>query len=235
MEAKKKLLPPHPNPLPHWGRGDKKWEILFFLSLVDKIISAKKSRPRIRINIQGATNPVNTISDEIIAQLRPLVGLKLSIARRAADMRIFHFGPIQAAENGTVGEYALHIQCPWRIEGPQGIVTGSCDLCEPGEINGDIDWDTWDYEKNENLQDRLIGNLLSNYDPQTRSFINENDKLVVEAVSADIYGGAAIMLSGGYRLVLFTAGTRGEDWRIFSPKTSEPHFVIVGGRIEQNT
>jgi len=178
---------------------------------------------------------VDTVVTEIIAQLKPLVGLKLSIARRAADMRIFHFGPIQAVENGTVGDYALHIQCPWRIEGPQGIVTGRWDLWEFAEDTGDIHWDTWDYANGETLQDRLVGILLGGYDYKTRSSINESDRLVVEAVSGDIYGDAIIVLSGGYRLVLFPTGTRGEDWRIFRPETNEPHFVIAGGRIEKDT
>jgi hypothetical protein len=148
-------------------------------------------------------------------------------------MRIFHFGPIRTVENDTVGDYALHIQCPWRLEGPKGIVTGRWDLWELAEDRADIDWDTWDYADDENLQDRLVGNFLGGYDPQTRSSINETENLVVEAVSADLYGGAIIMLSGGYRLVLFPAGTKGEDWRIFRLQTDEPHFVIAGGRIEE--
>jgi hypothetical protein len=178
--------------------------------------------------------PVDTVVAAIIAQLKPLVGLKLSIARRAADMRIFHFGPIRTVENGTVGDYALHIQCPWRIEGPQGIVTGRWDLWEFAEDSGNIDWGTWDYAKDENLQDRLVGLFLGNYDPQTRSYINESDGLVVEAVSGDRYGGATIALSGGYRLVLFPTGTKSEDWRLFRPETKEPRLVIAGGRIGED-
>ncbi len=177
---------------------------------------------------------MDTVVTEIIAQLKPLVGLKLSLARRAADMRIFHFGPLRALEDGKVGDYALHIQCPWRIEGPQGIVTGRWDLWEFAEDSGDIDWGAWDYARDENLQDRLVGLFLGNYDPETRSYINEGDGLIVEAVSGDRYGGATIVLSGGYRLVLFPTGTKSEDWRIFRPETDLPHFVIAGGRIEED-
>ena len=82
-------------------------------------------------------------------------------------MRIFHFGQIKTVKDGTIGEYALHVQCPWRIEGPQGIVTGRSDLWEPTEADADFDWDSWDYEKDGNLQDKLIGSLLGEYDPQT--------------------------------------------------------------------
>jgi hypothetical protein len=178
---------------------------------------------------------MTTIANEITARLQPLIGLKLSIARRAADMRVLHFGRIRAVKDGTTGDYALHIQCPWRLEGPQGIVTGRSDLWEPAEDSPDIDWDTWDYDENENLQDRQIGALLAGYDQQTRSFVNETDRLVVEAFGGDAYGGATIMLSGGFRLVLFPAGSCGENWRFFRPRTDEPHFVVAGGRIEMDT
>jgi hypothetical protein len=176
--------------------------------------------------------PMTTIADEITAHLQPLVGLKLSIARRAADLRGFHFGRIRRIERGTSGEYVLHIQCPWRIEGPEGIVTGRLDLWEPAQDSPDIDWETWDYEENENLQDRRISELLKGYDPDTRSFVNATGWFVVETVQGDMYGGAVITLSGGFRLVLFPAGSESEDWRIFRPKTDEPHFVITGGKIE---
>ncbi len=175
---------------------------------------------------------MTTIADEITAHLQPLIGLELSIARRAADMRGFHFGRIRKVEKGTAGDYALHIQCPWRLEGPQGIVTGRLDLWEPAEDSPDIDWETWDYAKNENLQDKLMGEFLKGYDPQTRSFVNATGQLVVETVTGDACGGATIVLSGGFRLVLFPAGTRGEDWRIFQPGILGSHFVISGGKVE---
>jgi hypothetical protein len=81
---------------------------------------------------QGFTDPAHvkrveemmTIADEITAHLQPLVGLELSIARRAADMRVFHFGRIRKVEKGTVGDYALHIQCPWRLEDETGGQNG---------------------------------------------------------------------------------------------------------------
>jgi hypothetical protein len=43
-----------------------------------------------------------------------LIGLRLSIVRRAADMLGLHFGDTRPEESGegTVGAYALHVQCP---------------------------------------------------------------------------------------------------------------------------
>ena len=172
------------------------------------------------------------IDSEILLHLKPLIGLKLSVARRAADLRNFQFGEIRPIPKGTVGEYALHIQCPWRIEGPFGIVTGSSDLWMPAVIEPDFDQDTWNFDTSENLQDRRLAELLKGYDPDTRSLVNQTENLVVQSISADAYGSVIIVLSGGYKLVLFHAGTDGEDWRVFRPAIDESHFVISGGRID---
>jgi len=150
-------------------------------------------------------------------------------------MRSFAFGPLRQIQEGIVGEYALQVQCPWRIEDAQGVVTGRLDLWEPAEDDPDIDWETWDFEENENLQDRRIEAFLEGYDSQTGQFVDETDWLVVVAVAGDAYGGATLTLSGGFRLVIFPASSRGEDWRVFRPATHEPHFVIAGGKIETET
>lgn len=172
-------------------------------------------------------------ADEIRRQLSPLIGLKVSIARRAADMRMLQFGTIRQVPGGSVGEYGLHIQCPWRLEGPSGIITGRNDLWEAANPTDKIDWGVWHYDKDENLQDKRLQELLQGYDEATRSTVNATDDFVVERIDADDFGGATITLTGGYRLSLFPAGSLGEDWRLLSPGNDAPHFVISGGRIEQ--
>jgi hypothetical protein len=49
-----------------------------------------------------------------------LIGLRLAIVRRAADMLVVHFGDIRPhpSGEGTIGDYALHVQCPWRFRRP---------------------------------------------------------------------------------------------------------------------
>lgn len=175
---------------------------------------------------------MGVMADEVRGRLSVLIGLRLSIARRAADLRNFQFGRVRKVPGGSIGEYALHVQCPWRLEGSRGIVTGRADLWEPADAGQEIDWGSWDYENNKNLQDRRLSELLRGYDDATRSAVNETEEFVVEAVDADDCGGVVVTMSGGYRLLLFPAGTRGEDWRFFRPETEEDHFVITGGRIE---
>ena len=175
---------------------------------------------------------MKTVKEQILEHVKLLIGLQLSYARRAADMRNFGFGKIRDIKGGFVAEYALHVQCPWRIEGSEGIVTGRLDLYEPAETLEGDEFESWDYEQG-NLQDVLIGELLRGYDSKTRTSINTTQKMCVEDVQADDFGGLCISLSDGYRLVLFPAGSRGEDWRLFSPESNRAHFVICGGRIEE--
>jgi len=157
---------------------------------------------------------------QVIAALSQIIGLPLTAVRRAADMRTFQFGTLRAVDRGSVGDFALHVQCPWRIEGPDGIVTGRLDLWEPVEDNAPID-KNWDYDKSPNLQDaRLEGWLSHNELP-----------LVVNRVESDEFGGASITFRQGFVLRLFPCGTRGEDWRLFKPKANAPHLVIIGGAI----
>jgi hypothetical protein len=72
-------------------------------------------------------SPLTSDEVEIRRSLTQLIGLKLAVARRAADMRVLHFGTIRPAlksdlpsrknkPRGSIGDFALHIQCPWRIE-----------------------------------------------------------------------------------------------------------------------
>jgi hypothetical protein len=166
--------------------------------------------------------PRTSTRTEVIAHLQKLVGLPLAAGNRAADMRTLQFGKLRQVGRGSVGDFALHVQCPWRIDSPDGIVTGRMDLYEPVERGPDFDHDGWDYEKCPNLQDSQFDQLLAHH----------GAGLVVTSIEADEWGGAAIQFANGFVLRMFPAGTRGEDWRLFRPKTDTPHFVIAEGEVE---
>ena len=159
--------------------------------------------------------------------LQVLVGLPLSIARKAAGMTIFHFGAVRPhpSGKGTVGAYALHIQCPWRLIANDAVLTGTADsFVGPSE---GLEIDDADVRSG-NLQAVRIGSLLQGYDEVTRSFVNTTGQLVVTDAHADAFGGADLALSGGYRLQIFPDGSRGEDWRFM--ELQGRHVVIEGGR-----
>lgn len=153
-----------------------------------------------------------------------LIGLRLSIIRRAADMLVLHFGKVRAhpSGDGTVGDYALHVQCPWRLDGPKGTVTGRDELwvyAGPGEQPSG-----WTHEDGFSLQDRKFAGLFAR-DELTRSWVNESDRFAVVAAKQTEHGDVIIELANRYAFRLFPASSRGEAWRLFAPE-SESHLVF---------
>jgi hypothetical protein len=153
-----------------------------------------------------------------------LIGLRLSIVRRAADMLVLHFGDIRPHRSGqgTVGDYAFHVQCPWRFEGPAGTITGGDDLWEyagPGERP-----ENWSHEDGHSLQDRRFGNFFER-DESTRSWVNLSDRYVVTRAEQTNLGDVRLELSGGYAIAVFPAGHRHEAWRLFAPDGGD-HLVF---------
>jgi hypothetical protein len=153
-----------------------------------------------------------------------LVGLRLSIIRRAADMLVLHFGEIRAhaSGEGTIGAYALHIQCPWRFDGPTGTVTGRDDLwvyADSGERPAN-----WSYEDGLSLQDKRWGDLFIR-DESTQSWVNESNRFVVTATQQTKRGDIRLELSNEHAILLFPASSQLEAWRFFAPG-SDHHLVF---------
>ena len=141
------------------------------------------------------------------------------------------FGEPRMFEGALMGEFALHVQCPWRIESEGTIVTGRDDFDEVptvGEFAELIDGAEL------SLAEHRLRELMGSYDPVTRSIGNASERLVVSSVSVGSCGAAVFELSGGFRLGLFPSGSRSEDWRLFRPTSDAPHFVIVGGTVEED-
>jgi hypothetical protein len=131
---------------------------------------------------------------------------------------------------GLVGAFALHIQCPWRLEQTHLILTGSDDFFSRANKNTDPTWEAgmvWGHLQNEVLQNILLG-----FDSQTNSTVNATNQFDVTTIVPDAFGGFALNMSGDYRLVSFPTGSRGEHWRLVRPDTQEKHFVVAGGRAQ---
>jgi hypothetical protein len=156
-----------------------------------------------------------------------LIGLRLSIIRRAASMLVLHFGDIRphSSGDGTVGAYALHVQGPWRLDGPAEIITGREDLWDyagPGDPPED-----WSYDDGHGLQDQKFDSLLGPREQVTLSWVNEADRLIVTAAQQTSRGDVRLDLAGGYAILLFPDGSRREAWRLFAPGAS-CHLVFPG-------
>ena len=173
---------------------------------------------------------------EIIRRkLAVIVGLPLSLTRQTGgSIRVIHFGKIVHVPGrfrrlGSVGEYAIHVQCAWRIEGPHGLVTGDGDRWHPrsgDEARPDFKWEDWNADTNGCLQDERLALLFPKSDFDSGGLMSEPDSLIVQEFDADQFGGLTIHLSGGYRVVLFPSETEAEHWRFLVPNSDVPHFVV---------
>jgi hypothetical protein len=155
-----------------------------------------------------------TDTKELIdTRLSVLVGLDVSGVHHAADMLTLQFGPLRETVNrkGTlkrVGEWALHVQCHWKVERLGAIVATQDDLCGRDE-------------KARRATQRLEESLV-------RSSVTS-----VESVEGSESGTLCIAMSAGLRIVITPDGVPdNEDWRFFAPGVDANHFVIEGGVVD---
>ncbi|NLZ74118.1 MAG: hypothetical protein GX905_09970 [Bacteroidales bacterium] len=163
--------------------------------------------------------------------LKQLIGLPLTRTTRAADMECIKFGTLYEKDNKgvewQVGEFGLHLQCPWRITKDNVILVGSDDLLEQPNENAGYDenfhWDT----KGGNLRDVKL-----------KAFIKTQKHLVLSVV-ADELGGFELILSNNVKLTAFPAlsskNKYSEYWRLLDnrgDKASNFHFIVTPNGID---
>ena len=156
--------------------------------------------------------------------LSVLIGQPLWSSGRAADLEWFQFGRRKTVQDSRgksreVGEYALHVQCAWRMRHGDQIVVASRDLYSPPEESDDRPDDfNWDVQ-GANRRDKRIAEL----------FLNEARQFLVQKIEVGAAGSFTIGLKDDYALDVFPDDSlSGEHWRIFKPYAGEPHFVVTG-------
>lgn len=138
--------------------------------------------------------------------LSELTGLPLSRQTRAANIQCFLFGELTiVSDKKSVGEFALHLQSPWRLTSATGIIAGSGDLYQQADqtaaYDPDFEWDQF----NANLRDIKLEKLLA------------ENKLVVTSAKADAFGGLTLEFNHHISLTVFTdvsAEGENEYWRL---------------------
>ena len=133
-----------------------------------------------------------------------------------------HFGDMRevATRLGgtkTVGDWAIHVQCAWRLCRHERIVVAYRDYyCSP---EGDAlqNWDTPGKSRFDKLA-KAVGVEFKAASP------------FVRAVTTDDVGGFSLALSHDYRPDVFTDnsghGEYDEHWRLFEPQANSKHFVV---------
>ena len=153
-----------------------------------------------------------------------LSGMSLWVSNRAVDMEMFQFGQRhegtdKRGQPTRWGDYALHVQCPWRIVDPDHIIVGYQDVYRSltGVHLEGLEWDV----QGGNLRDRRLTELFD------RSGMGP---LVVEAVEVDAAGTIHMALGRGIALEVFpdasAANGEEEQWRFFMVDSESDHFVV---------
>ena len=159
---------------------------------------------------------------EAIEYLNMLKGEPLSGIGRGANMLWMGFGKDVKTTNlkgeeRLVSEYALHIQCAWRLLYRKRIFTGNGDFYELTETNDTGDWDT----KGGNLFDLKAVELNS---------VLSQKCFTIQKIMMRNTGDLKICLSNGLRLEVFPNDSLYEEyWRFFCYKpelANRGHLVV---------
>lgn len=165
--------------------------------------------------------------EQVQKALEVLIGKTLWSSGRAADLEWFQFGEHRTintrGHTKEVGEYALHVQCAWRITHGDQVVVGNHDLYYPPEETDDRPEDfNWE-ALGSNRRDKRIAALFQD---ETRQFL-------VRLIEVGEAGSFRILLDDDYALDVFPDDSLSDEhWRIFKPKVEGPHFVVTGKGLE---
>lgn len=173
------------------------------------------------------------IKEIIEHSLRPIIGMPLWSIGRAGNLEWFAFGVHRHVVNNAtkdgnpkiVSDYALHVQCSWRILDLEGIFVASRDRFYPAgdDPYKDLEEFEWDIP-GVNRCDERVSKLLQEW---------ATYPMIVNAVDVDFVGGLKITFNNGYKLDVFPdLSVEAEYWRFFKPYVDEEHFVVTGKGIE---
>jgi len=172
--------------------------------------------------------------EEIEKALSVLIGQPFWKASRATDMEMLHFGerhPSTTKKGAPIeyGEYALHIQCAWRITHLDEIVVGRNDLYYPPDGS---------FEFPEGVKWNI--DLKNMRDVRMKAFMQEHadSPLVVTSIEAHRAGAVSIFFTGDYVLELFPDNSSNgykednnmEEWRFMNGRND--HFVVMANGIQ---
>lgn len=175
------------------------------------------------------TDSIDSVRRSIDEATAPLQGRALWNCTRAADLASFQFGEKLETTNFKgkkviVGEYALHVQCAWRLARADRVVVGSVDVYYPPDLTSEEIPPGFDWDKGLNRRDMLLSLL---FEDGKRQFI-------VRRVDVGNAGSLFIGMDEGISLeVMPNSSLAGEHWRVFRPRSPEPHFVFSGSGVER--
>jgi hypothetical protein len=171
------------------------------------------------------------MQEQIRDALQVLTGLSMWDAGRAVNLIWFQFGAKRIVQGWKgdlreVGEYALHLQCAWRIVHLDSIVVAAGERFyprnDPHHDPPDFNWKA----PEANRCDEQLERLFTTFNP---------DQLIVQAVETDRVGGLRLLMFNGLALEVFPdISFDRECWRFFRLYRDESHLVVTGAGIEDD-
>ena len=150
-----------------------------------------------------------------------LQGVKLNAIGRAAAMCWISFGDLIEIESRSglrkVGQYALDVDCPWRIRCNSKILLASSDMFEPASTHQSDETFEWD----------ILGNNL--FDERAAMLCSKEPIITVRSIELSPTYDLKITFSNNYILEVFVCGsTDTEQWRLFEPGKSGGDLIVTG-------
>jgi hypothetical protein len=162
---------------------------------------------------------------EVEAALAVLKSKPLWTCRRTAAAATFHFGKRHRTHDAhgapaEAGDYALQLQCPWRIARKDRILVASDDLYFPAGYSSDqAPPPNFDWDRQPNRRDKLLAELFAPGRPT----------LSVRKIEPGFAGSFRLLFDDKMLLeVVPVTSRRIEHWRLLRPKSDEPVFVLTG-------
>src|SRR5262245_9122580 len=72
--------------------------------------------------------------------------------------------PTDRRPDREVGEWAVHLECPWRISAPGGVIAGRSDIYVPADPDVSEEAFEWDRERN-SIVDHQLRRWLDSANP----------------------------------------------------------------------
>ncbi|MBI5382511.1 MAG: hypothetical protein HZA31_11475 [Opitutae bacterium] len=154
--------------------------------------------------------------------LKVLVGLRLNPIGAAADMLWVHFGALRVVvgrkgNTKKVGDWALHLQCPWRIVRSGALMLASSDFYYEADTG-----EHFDPESNSE-------SVFQRHAKQLNTLLDA-EKPVVTTVHCTEAGAFDLTFDREIKLSVMPVESGrvlcSESWRLFEPSRDSPHFVF---------
>lgn len=165
---------------------------------------------------------------EVAKALAELIGLRLWGSRNFCATRHFYFASALDTEGLPLLEYTLGVECPWRIETRDRIVTGLEDYAVKADDNQDPAWQAG--APGGHLQDQKLRDFLG--EMVDGGIVAKGTGHTVQSVVADPMGGFRIQFSGGHVLAVFPDSARRMEWIFQPPRGDSPvSLMLVNGAL----